>query len=223
MPRRSGPDDEPSLFDLPLERDAPPSPKPAPRERVAEAARAAAPVPPPDPLPLFAPGEREPRPSGEAARGEPERGRRARPPTAAAAAAAARAAPSPAVPLRARLLAGLADLLVHAAAAVAAVAGAFLVGARPRPEDWPPFAVLLLVFSFLYTVVPLAFWGQTLGMAWRGLVATTAEGEALTFEQTALRWLGGLLTCATLGLPLLLPRRRSPGDWLSGTVTGRRS
>ncbi len=219
MPRRSESDDEPSLFDLPLERDAPPSPKPAARERAAERPSAATPAPSPDSLPLFARGERKVGPPGEQAGSGGERERRARPPSTAV---AGRPEPSPAVPARARLLAGLADLLMHAAVAVAAVAGAFLLGARPRLEDWPPFAVLLLTFSFLYSVVPLAFWGQTLGMAWTGLVAKTPAGEALTFEQTALRWLGGLLTCATLGLPLLFARRRSPGDWLSGTITVRR-
>jgi len=167
MPRRSEPDDEPSLFDLPLEREPAASRVQVARERAAESPRASAPI-------------------------------------------------------SARLMAGLADLLVHAAMAVGAVAGVYLLGVRPRLEDWPPFAVLLLTFSFLYSVVPLAFWGQTLGMAWVGLVATTPEGEALTFEQTALRWLGAFLTSATLGLPLLFARRRSPADWLSGSITVRR-
>ena len=178
MPRRSEPDDEPGLFDLPLEREpAPPAPRAAGAEE--RRARSSAAAPPP-PQPLAAP------------------------------------------PVSARLVAGLADLLVHAAVAVGAVAGVYLLGVRPQLEDWPPLAVLLFTFSFLYSVVPLAFWGQTLGMAWMGLVATTPEGEALTFEQTALRWLGGLLTCATLGLPLLFARRRSPADWLSGSITARR-
>lgn len=211
-PRRFEPDDEPSLFDLPLEPE-PASARP-PAGRAQRPERPPAVTPPPDALPLFVPeaaAERAPASTVPAGRGA---GR------AAGAGAAPRDEPQPATP-RARLVAGLADLLVHAAVAVAAVAGAYLLGARPRPADWPPFAVLLLTFSFLYAVVPLAFWGQTLGMAWAGLVATTPEGEALTFEQTALRWLGGLLTCATLGLPLLFARRRSPADWVSGSVTRR--
>ncbi|HEX5758108.1 MAG TPA: RDD family protein, partial [Thermoanaerobaculia bacterium] len=123
---------------------------------------------------------------------------------------------------RDRLLAGLADLLVHAAVGVTAAVGALLLGARPEPADWPPFALFLLSFSFLYAVVPLAFWGQTLGMAWAGLRAVNADGQQLGFGQTALRWLGGLLTAAALGLPLLPARRRSLTDWMSGSVTLRR-
>jgi uncharacterized RDD family membrane protein YckC len=214
MPRRSEPDDEPRLFDLPLEPEPASARAAGGRAQRPERPPAAAPAPP-DPLPLFTPGSeggRPPVPGGAAiGRGT---GR------AVAAATTPPERPAP-VPRRARLVAGLADLLVHAAVGVAAVAGAYLLGARPQLDDWPPFAVLLLTFSFLYSVVPLAFWGQTLGMAWAGLVATAPEGEALTFEQTALRWLGGLLTGATLGLPLLFARRRSPADWLSGSVTRR--
>lgn len=216
MPRRLEPDDEPRLFDLPLEPQ-PPSAKPQPeRQERADRPRAAPPAPA-DPLPLFTPepeGRRPPPATPVRERREP-----AAPPGGAAARPPERSRPAR---VGARLVGGLADLLVHAAVGTAAVAGAYLLGARPQPGDWQPFAVLLLTFSFLYTVVPLAFWGQTLGMAWSGLVATSADGEALTFEQTALRWLGGLLTCATLGLPLLFARRRSAADWLSGSTTTSR-
>ena len=86
--------------------------------------------------------------------------------------------------------------------------------------DWPALALFLLSFSFLYTVVPLAFWGHTLGMAWAGLTARNRDGEPLTFDQTARRWLGGLLTLAILGLPLLVTGdRRSLTDLLSGSAT----
>jgi hypothetical protein len=58
-------------------------------------------------------------------------------------------------------------------------------------------------------------------MAWARLAAEGKDGEALTFDQTARRWLGALLTAATLGLPLLATnRRRSLSDRLSGSVTG---
>jgi uncharacterized RDD family membrane protein YckC len=193
MPRRWAEDDEPTLFDLPLDPQAAAEAKRAPR-----APREERPHPAPAPtLPLFTPAVRE----------EPV------------------PVPAPATlpaDRRSRLLAGLADLLVHAAVGVAAAVGALLLGARLEPAHWPAFALFLLTFSFLYSVVPLAFWGQTLGMAWAGLLAVNGDGQPLAFEQTGLRWLGGLLTCATLGLPLLAARRRSLADWLSRSVTLRR-
>jgi uncharacterized RDD family membrane protein YckC len=119
-----------------------------------------------------------------------------------------------------RLAAGAADLLVHVAVAVLALAGCRYLGVTPALRDWPAIAVFLLSFSFLYTVVPLAFWGHTLGMTWAGLTAESAEGEPLSFDQTARRWLGALLTLATLGLALLLALTgRSLSDRLSGSRT----
>ncbi len=119
-----------------------------------------------------------------------------------------------------RLAAGLADLVVHAAFGVAALLGARWMGVRPALSDWPALAVFLLSFSFLYTVLPLAFWGHTLGMAWAGLGARNREGEPLTFDQTARRWLGGLLTTLALGIPLLISgSRRSLTDVISGSAT----
>jgi uncharacterized RDD family membrane protein YckC len=121
-----------------------------------------------------------------------------------------------------RLAAGLADLLVHAAIAALALGGARLLGAEPNLADWPALALFLLAFSFLYTILPLAFWGQTLGMTWAGLSSRNRDGEPLTFDQTARRWLGGLLTSATLGLPLLFAgRSRTLTDLLSGSDTYR--
>jgi uncharacterized RDD family membrane protein YckC len=119
-----------------------------------------------------------------------------------------------------RLAAGAADLLVHVAVAVLALAGCRYLGVTPALRDWPAITVFLLSFSFLYTVVPLAFWGHTLGMTWAGLTAESAEGEPLSFDQTARRWLGALLTLATLGLALLLALTgRSLSDRLSGSRT----
>ncbi len=103
-----------------------------------------------------------------------------------------------------RVAAGTADLLVHVAVAILALAGCRALGVVPAVADWPAFGVFLLSFSFLYTVVPLAFWGHPLGMTWAGLTAESTGGEPLSFDQTARRWLGGLLTLATAGLPLLL-------------------
>jgi len=119
-----------------------------------------------------------------------------------------------------RLAAGLADLMLHAAVLMIAVIGTFWMGVKLDPtRDWPALAVFLLSFSFLYTVLPLAFWGQSLGMAWSGITSRNRDGEPLTFEQTARRWLGGLLTTATLGLPALVSSRRSLSDLVSGSAT----
>ena len=119
-----------------------------------------------------------------------------------------------------RLAAGLADLMLHAAVLVIALVGTRWMGVRlDLVRDWPPLAVFLLSFSFLYTVLPLAFWGQSLGMAWSGIPSRNRDGEPLTFDQTARRWLGGLLTAALLGLPALISSRRSLSDLLSGSAT----
>lgn len=123
-------------------------------------------------------------------------------------------------PLSARFLAGLADLAVHLALAVALLFGARLLGVEAGFGDWPALALFLLVFSFFYSVLPLAFWGQTPGMAWAGLVARSAGGESLTFGQTGRRWLAALLTATLLGLPVLLALGgRSLADRWSGSET----
>jgi uncharacterized RDD family membrane protein YckC len=198
MPRPEKPD-EPLLFDLPLDTS----------ER-SERAERADPTPPP-----AAERRRPPAPRPEPARpasGEPEE----LDDSAAAEEPEARKGTGAGT----RIAAGAADLLVHAAVAVVLLVGTRMMGVRPTLEDWPALAVFLLTFSFLYLVVPLAFWGNTLGMAWAGLVARNRDGEPLTFDQTARRWLGGLLTLAFLGLPLLLTGAgRSLTDRLSGSTT----
>jgi uncharacterized RDD family membrane protein YckC len=114
----------------------------------------------------------------------------------------------------------MADLVVHAAIGVTALVGAAWMDVRPALADWPALAVLLFSFSFLYTVLPLAFWGHTPGMAWAGLSARNRDGEPLTLDQTVRRWLGAVLTFSTLGLPLLfLIGGRSLTDFVSGSVT----
>jgi uncharacterized RDD family membrane protein YckC len=119
-----------------------------------------------------------------------------------------------------RLAGGAADLLVHAAVLMIALIGSRMLGVRPTLADAPALGLFLLAFSFLYTIVPLAFWGHTLGMAWAGLVAQNRDGEPLTFDQTARRWLGAVLTLAAAGLPLLIALSgRSLADLLSGSVT----
>lgn len=215
--RRKGRDPEPGLFDLPLdgplaedaEEDAAPAPEaaerrpkpPAERPRERPAAAAAEPG-----LPLAAPVEPVP------AREWPEA-------TPAAADAADHRRPE-GVSLSARYLAGLADVALHLALAVALLFGARLLRVPAGLDDAPALLLFLLIFSFLYTVVPLAFWSRTPGMAWAGLVARTPTGESLTFGQTALRWLGGVLSVLLLSLPVLpaAVTGRSLADRLSGSV-----
>jgi uncharacterized RDD family membrane protein YckC len=198
MPRPEKPD-EPLLFDLPL--DVPE------RSRQAGSAERKRPVPEkaPAPRPVMAideTGELDDEELAEAQ--EAEAGSDRKSGTGAGA----------------RLVAGAADLLVHAAVVVVLLVGVHMMGVRPVRTDWPALGVFLLAFSFLYMVVPLAFWGHTLGMAWAGLSARNQDGEPLTFDQTARRWLGGLLTLGFAGLPLLLTGKgRSLTDRLSGSTT----
>lgn len=103
-----------------------------------------------------------------------------------------------------RIGAGIADLIVHAAVVVLALLGCRWLEVQPQLYEWPAFAGFLLSFSFLYTVLPLAFWGHTPGMAWAAITSRNRDGEPLTFDQTVRRWIGGLLTLALAGLPLLL-------------------
>jgi uncharacterized RDD family membrane protein YckC len=119
-----------------------------------------------------------------------------------------------------RIAAGLADLVVHAAFGVVALFGCRGLGVRPELREAPALGVLLLSFSFLYIVLPLAFWGHTPGMTWAGITSRNRDGEPLTFDQTARRWLGALLTFALAGLPILLAfGGRSLSDWISGSAT----
>jgi uncharacterized RDD family membrane protein YckC len=207
MARREPPE-EPLLFDLPLgapegaeegARGAPARPR-----RSATAARegpsAAAPAGRLQPAPI-AFGE-----PGDALDEGPE--------------AAVDDEPGLAASRRGRLLGGLADLLFHAAFLVLGLIGARQLGIRPRTGDWPGFALFVLAFSFLYGVVSLAFWGHTLGMVWAGITSRSRDGEPLSFDQAVRRWLGGILTAALLGLPLLLSwRGRALSDLLSGSET----
>lgn len=190
--------EEPLLFDLPLtgpERDAA-------RQRPSRAPRAAAP-----PAPSETSGTPAARRSGPVSVPTPEPLLKPGPATGYAGRGR-------------RIAAGAADLLVHAATGVLALLGARWMGAWPEISDWPALAAFLLSFSFLYTVLPLAFWGHTLGMAWAGITARNRDGEPLTFDQTARRWLGGLLTLLTAGLALLVSgHRRSLTDLISGSAT----
>jgi uncharacterized RDD family membrane protein YckC len=209
MSRRRSPDEEPSLFDLPLD-----GPAPVVEEAEPEEPEAAGPGPDEEPL-LYEPEPRHSTSPGAPPATLPREPGPVPPSSPAGHPTRQRA------PLSARLLAGLADLAVHLALAVALLFGSRLLGVEAGLGDWPALVLFLLVFSFLYTVLPLAFWGQTPGMAWAGLVARAAGGESLTFGQTARRWLASLLTVALLGLPAFLAAGggRSLSDRLSGSET----
>ena len=107
-------------------------------------------------------------------------------------------------PLRDHLASGCVDFGIQLLFLGVAVGSVHAMGIRVGLGQWAPFTVLGLVFSFLYWFIPLAFWGQTPGMAWVGNVAVGKSGEPLTFGQTALRWCGALLTLLFAGLPVLL-------------------
>lgn len=188
--------DEPLLFDLPLEPQRGRSAAPA--APASERKRAPRPAPP-EPEPIFV----DPDPDDLEESG-----------------AAALETPSGRAGFLSRIAAGGADLLVHLAVAVGVLIGCRYMGVRPVLSDWPAVVLFLLSFSFLYTVVPLAFWGHTPGMAWAGLDARSRDGEPLAFDQTARRWIGGIVTLLFLGLPLLLAfGGRSLSDLLSGSET----
>ncbi len=196
-----------------------------PEEREPEAARV--------------PDVEEPEPAAEQAslleaadpeeHGEPEHGAE---PEEALAAAALAAEPEVAVeepaaaadPALARfgqqwVMAGICDLSVHLAIVAVGAAAAWRLGLPVRVEQWPGYLGFALSFSFLYTALPLAFWGQTPGMAVLGFRAQDGERQ-LSFGQTFLRWTASVLTIGLAGLPLLLARSGRPlADRLSGSET----
>jgi uncharacterized RDD family membrane protein YckC len=117
---------------------------------------------------------------------------------------------------RLRLLAGLLDLSVVVAVAISIIGCVAWMGVELSPLPGVPLALFLIVFSFLYCVFPLAFWGRTTGMACLGLRARSLDGRSLSFRQTAWRWLAGLLTVASFGLPLVLTLK---GSYLSDLLS----
>lgn len=199
-------DDEGLLFDLPLKRQGegetgePEKSEPPRREQEQKDSPAGERVEAPTDLPLLT----------AAAEGSPPRPR-----------------PVPRAPAQepgstrvSRLLAGLLDLALHAAVLGLAVAAADAMGVRPRAAHVPALVAFLLLFSFLYHLVPLAFWGRTPGMASLGLVARSREDKPLSFAQAARRWLAALITLLSLGLAWLA--EPSLADRLSNSSTRRR-
>ena len=133
---------------------------------------------------------------------------------------AAREPLAAAAPARARALAAAVDLGAHLLAAGVAVVGVALQDVAVRGAQAPGFALLLLVFSLFYTVVPLAFWGRTAGMALAGIACRGDDGQPLSFGEAGRRWAGGVITALLLGLPALpvLAGGRSLADRLGGRV-----
>jgi len=141
------------------------------------------------------------------------------PPEAPAPQAPAQRNPRPAG-IGARLVAGLTDLLVHIALGGVLIGGSSLLGAPVGLSHLAPLAIVGGIFSFLYHVVPLAFWGRTPGMAVAGLRARSLGDRPLSLPQATKHWLALVLTTATGGLGVLLALGgRSLADRLSGSQT----
>ena len=153
--RRRAIEEEPMLFDLPLSA-------PGPADRRARREVAAAPIQ----VDLFT-AVAEEEIEDDVERGEDEQE------PAALETLVEDAPEAPAGPVIAgaatRFLAGCADAVLHLGVLGGAYLGVLALDVEPSLADWPAFATLVVAFSFLTSVVSLAFWGQTAGMAWRGL------------------------------------------------------
>ena len=139
----------------------------------------------------------------------------------ASAAAVTRPVWKPTVALSARIRAGAIDLSLNLAVFSGVWFGLRRLGIDLGPDSVTPLGVFVLSFSFLYFVFPLAFWGRTPGMAQAEIIARSRDGRSLSFSQAALRWLGALLTLATLCIPLIFSAKSGelPSDRLSGSLT----
>lgn len=119
-----------------------------------------------------------------------------------------------------RLVAAGLDLLALVLTLGLLVGVSAAMGVAVRLADLPLYLPTWLAFGFFYQVLPLLFWGRTPGMMLAGIVSRDDEGEPLTLQQAALRWLAGLVTWLLLGLPgLLTLTGRSLTDRLSGSRT----
>lgn len=183
----------------------------------ARAARAPVPVPNERPLSLFPDPEPEQEPAGKE-KTVSETSPAPDDETVMVTGATGRRAVLGPAALSDRLYSGLLDLGVNALALAGTLLGVRILGVDPLGNGWGSWALLAAVFSYLYWVVPLAFWGQTPGMTWRRLIARNIDREPLTFGQASGRWFGALLTVVLFGLPLLLALGgRSLSDRLSNS------
>jgi uncharacterized RDD family membrane protein YckC len=116
-----------------------------------------------------------------------------------------------------RLQGGLADLAFVALVGAVVTVGVSLAGATLTTRALAGVLLFVLDFSFLYMLLPLAFWGRTPGMAWAGVRLVADDGGLPTFRRCAVRWIVAVLTVASLGLLALvaLIGRRSLADRLS--------
>ena len=94
-------------------------------------------------------------------------------------------------------------------------------GVLPSTAGLPWAGAFLLLLSFFTTVFPLMLFGKTVGMALAGLtVSPRGPSRRLRAEEAVQRWLGTLVTTATVGLPLLWTgqdsQRPTPADRWSG-------
>ncbi len=145
---------------------------------------------------------------------KPEAGRPRPVPTAARAATEAAPADPPAASLASRLAAGLIDLAVHLGVVGILGLGCRLIGVSLAGQMWS-VAVMVLVFSFLYTVPALLVWGRTPGAAAAGLTVRDPDGAAPAASRSLRRWVAQWVTWMLAGLPGLI---RFADRW-SGTRT----
>lgn len=123
-------------------------------------------------------------------------------------------------PFSTRAFAGLTDLVVHLAVLALLLGGVRALGIVPAAADLPALLALILIFSLFYTVIPLAFWGRTPGMAAAGLESRSLGGEPLSFGQAARRWMASLLVLISAGiLGLAALGGTSLADRMSGSRT----
>ncbi|MDQ2826348.1 MAG: RDD family protein [Actinomycetota bacterium] len=97
----------------------------------------------------------------------------------------------------------------------------------------PGWAVVLLVFGAVYTVVPTALWGQTLGKVAIGTrVVTEADGSLPGWRRSTIRWalpglagrlpyIGIFVSLGVTASLVLDARRRGLHDKAAGTIVVR--
>ena len=134
------------------------------------------------------------------------------------------ASPGSGIPTLGQRLAGAGlDIAAHLAVLGLVIAGSWWLGVPPSRLSLLPLALFTAGFSFVYHVLPLVFWGHTPGMARFGLAARSLDGGPLAMGQAVRRWLGALLSVATLGLFLAFDKERTLADRLSGSTVHKLS
>ena len=95
---------------------------------------------------------------------------------------------------------------------------------RPKSPRFMAAAVsaFRLVVDSAYFVVLYWLWGQTIGKMVMQIRVVTVSGEPVTFGQSALRWLGYLVSSATLGIGYLIAGLRSDKRALHDLIAGTR-